>query len=67
MHREKTMMKSNPFIPALCLLAAMVILVGGVSAATKAEPEVPLTEAGEELLAHYSDRLTALRAKRIWL
>lgn len=48
-----------------CLLAA--ILMGGsiVSAAKKAEPAAPLTKAGENLLARYSNMLKALQAEII--
>ncbi len=48
----------------LCLLAAMAIACSDVSAAAKkTEPGIPLTEAGERLLAKYSDMLKALQAE----
>jgi hypothetical protein len=46
-----------------CMLAAMAIGLSHASAAQKAEPERPLTAAGEKLLARYSEMLTALRAE----
>jgi len=47
----------------LCLLAALAIGLSNVSAAKKAEPGIPLTEAGEKLLAKYSAMLTSLQAE----
>jgi chromosome segregation ATPase len=49
-----------------CLLAATVIGLSSASAAgkgRKAAPETPLTAAGEKLLTHYSEMLTAMRAE----
>jgi len=45
------------------LLAAMAMGLSHASAAQKAEPKTPLTEAGEKLLARYSDMLMALQAE----
>jgi len=47
----------------MCLLAAMAIGPSNVSAAKKAEPGIPLTEAGEKLLAQYSYMLAVLQAE----
>jgi hypothetical protein len=46
-----------------CVLAAMAVGLANASAARKAEPDVPLTAAGEKLLAKYSDMLNALQAE----
>jgi len=46
-----------------CMLAAMAIGLSHASAAQKAEPEGPLTAAGEKLLEQYSAMLTALQAE----
>ena len=46
-----------------CVLAAMAVGLANASAARKAEPGVPLTAAGEKLLAKYSDMLKALQAE----
>lgn len=48
---------------AACLLASVALGAAQAWAATKAEPQTPLNEAGEKLLAHYSSMLTALRAE----
>jgi hypothetical protein len=45
------------------MLAAMAIGLSHASAAQKAEPEGPLTAAGEKLLEQYSAMLTALQAE----
>jgi len=46
-----------------CLLATMVFGLSHASAAKNAEADIPLTKAGEKLLAQYSDMLTALQAE----
>jgi len=47
----------------LCLLAAMLMGVADASAAEKAEPQTPLTQAGERLLTILQDGHRALQAE----
>ena len=60
---ENTVMKRKKSFGSYCLLAAMVIGLSSARAATKAEPKIPLTEAGQKLLARYSGMRTALQAE----
>ena len=48
---------------SFCLLLAMAVSVLYLPAAGKTEPETPLTEAGNKLLARYSDLLQASQAE----
>jgi len=57
-------MNKRTLCGAMCLLAALAIPCSNVSAAAKkAEPGIPLTEAGEKLLAKYSATVTSLQAE----
>jgi len=57
-------MNKKTLCGVMCLLAALGIAYSNVSAAAKkAEPGVPLTAAGEKLLARYSAMLTSLQAE----
>ena len=55
-------MNTRTLLGTACLIAATV-MGAGVSAARAAEPEIPLTETGEKLLAHYSGILTVLKTE----
>ena len=70
--KKKDFMKGNQVMNwktlfgVVCLLAVTLMGVANVSAAKKkrnAEPETPLTAAGEELAAQYSEMLGALQAE----
>ena len=56
-------MRTKKLLGIGCLLATMVFGLSHASAAKNAEADIPLTKAGEKLLAQYSDMLTALQAE----
>ena len=56
-------MNRKKAIGIVCMFAAMAIGLSQASAAGKPAAEPPLTAAGEKLLAHYSEMLTALQAE----
>jgi len=56
-------MNGKKLFGVLCLLAAMLMGVADVSAAEKAEPQTPLTEAGERLFTILQEGHRALQAE----
>ena len=55
--------KTRTLLAATCLLTAMAIGVATVSAAPKAAPETPLSNAGNKLLSKYEDQLKSLQTE----